>query len=289
MSQCPIPKCDNATGTRRRICRVHADELRDMLRSLVSTATHSGHRGPGALDYLDDACSGATKLGEQARHITEHDAPMPVNFNANSLQKSTAITIISWAIILHADIRTDLTIWGGHNAARQAATWLADNIEAIAYNEHVAQLHADIKRTITAIEHSINRRRPPRYCGPCPAPHPETPDRRCDAEITAHRRAKTIRCRQCKTEHQVDELIRENLDGLGHWHFHAHEVLRILDGFEIPISKTTFYRWRREGKLQPAHYDGAGKPLFLFADVQKLVEQSANKRTSNTPIHTTGA
>lgn len=285
---CAIPKCDNTA--RNQICGPHADELHDMLRALVAgELDRSGRRKPGWLDYLDDACSGQTKLGRQARHITEHDAPLPVNFNANALQRRTAETLVSWAIVLRASTVAYRPGMFDYQAPKRAATWIADNIEAVTCHEHVAQLHADIKRTTSAIKHAIDIRRPPRYCGPCTADHPDAPDLRCDFEITAHRRAKTVRCPRCKTEHQVDELIRENLAGIEDWHFRAHELLRIIGNFEIPVSKTTFYRWRREGKLRPAQYDTTGAPMFLFADVQKLVEQNTTKRTSNTPNQPTGA
>ncbi|UVO12828.1 hypothetical protein NM962_01265 [Mycobacterium sp. SVM_VP21] len=285
---CAIPKCDRTT--RQQICRPCADELHDMLRALVAgEIDRSGRQRPGWLDYLDDACSGQTKLGAQARHITEHDAPLPVNFNANALQRRTAETIVSWAIVLRASTVAYRPGMFPQQDPKLAATWIADNIEAVAYHEHVAQLHADIKRTTSAIKRAIDYRQPPRYCGPCIAPHPDAPDLRCDREITVHRRAKTARCPRCKTEHQVAELIRENLAGMEHWHFRAHELLRILDSFEVRVSKTTFYRWRREGKLLPSQYDTDDKPMFLFADVQKLIEQNTTKRTSNTPIQTTGA
>jgi hypothetical protein len=164
------------------------------------------------------------------------------------------------------------------------ATWLARNVSAIAADESAGMCYADIKHAVDAIERTINRPKPPRFCGPCPTiidedrcrfKEPHQHPHACGTALLAgykvingqHTEDTEVVCPTCKTTHNVELRIRNLLTDVSDWRFTQEELIGrqeaktpaaywfgILDllGERVPVR--TFRHARATGRLQACGY-----------------------------------
>lgn len=96
----------------------------------------------------------------------------------------------------------------------ELARLLAANTVAIARDSHVGECVADTKAATDAIDHRINRPKPPRLLGPCPIVLTHNYGKRiCCTELHAELDAIEIQCPTCKTTHNVEHLIDQQVNG----------------------------------------------------------------------------
>lgn len=273
------------------LCGRHVTELAEMLTDLPRLAQH-----------LDEAATGQTRLGERARRTRSDEAPMRVNLRASSLAERINATVVRWAQQLCEDrgieyrapriyptawpdpVPADAVVSDYATPFARVCYWLARNVNAIAAGEDAGDCFADVHAAIGGVLRVINRPIPPRFCGPCPAPHPDDEARRCGEALMASREAARVRCRACGADHDVDARLHALLTEVDHWRFTAAEILMIMETLGDPLPPRTFRHWRQTSVVRPAGWrrpDGrvslrsgtadGGKefePMFRLSDVR---------------------
>lgn len=161
---------------------------------------------------------------------------------------------------------------------------LAANIHNIARHQHAGQFLTELEHAVTAVDRTINRPIPPRYCGPCPTQqggthcgtrHERTGELQRTA-LLAPREATQITCHTCGITHDIAEIERKLWDEVGQWLLTPAEILLVMDYFGEPIAESTFRRWRAKGKI-PARGHRNGKPRYWIADIRPLRNQRKAK------------
>jgi hypothetical protein len=270
------------------LCNTCQNELHDMLLGL-----------PRWINYLADAIIGDTRMGDGGRRTGSDEAPLKVNLKASRIAddihtslKTRIADICETRAIPNPALRSSV----------QMAQWLANNIPAITAHETAGHIYTQIHAHITAIEKVINRPIPPRYAGPCPTivTDPDTHRKReCGTRLMAPRHASQVRCRECKTEHDVERIISRLLANVDHWRFTREELTGSRTGdwtgimglLDEPVSKSTFHKWSKDGSLKPNGYrrpDGTNgiarhsdddQPLYRLSRVRRLRTQERAKQS----------
>ena len=270
------------------LCNAHIAELRDMLHDLPRLAAH-----------LAEAATGQSKLGEPTRRTKSDEQPMRVNFRASDLVDQVNRTLVRWVQditeqrgLTYRALRIfppgyigylepgDMVSEYGSDTAK-LAFWLGHNAEAIAGGDDAGQCFGEIHDHMTRILATINRPVPPRFCGPCPAVHPDDDRKRCSQALMAKRDALEVTCPQCKTTHNVDDLLRRLMAEVDHWRFTRAEVLPIMATLGDKLSDRTFRHWRKLGIVKPCgyrrpdgrdafnHHSDADEPLYRLSEVRR--------------------
>jgi hypothetical protein len=270
-----VTECQNcARKSQLFFCAQCAAELREMLssldrRTLTNIKTGETKPGPGGLELLEDVALGRTRLGESARRSTEQNSPMPVNLAASEVLGDTHAMLAQWAETINTRVETL-----GMSAANLAAL-LARNVNAIAHHDNAGQCFTDIRNTIDTIERAINRPIPPRFLGPCPT---LVDAAECNTALTAGRDDREVRCPSCKSTHNVDDLLRRQVDRTRDMSFTIAELYgTIMPAVCEYIPMSTLRHWIVKDKLLPTGYDADGEPRFLLDDVRRLRDQKPQK------------
>ncbi|WP_306357434.1 MULTISPECIES: hypothetical protein [unclassified Nocardia] len=181
----------------------------------------------------------------------------------------------------HADALTEPA-----SALEQAAVWMACHPHELRAHEAAGDMLADITGATTAVRRVVDLPPDLRYLGPCPGILRDGST--CAAELLAERTVDWVRCRRCRTQHDVRTLERAAASAADEYLYTLGEVLRILAAVGEPVPRTTLYRWRREGKIEPRgwlHADRYGvritdhprgerdQPVFRLGDVRALARR----------------
>ncbi|MBO0882012.1 MAG: hypothetical protein J2P17_17060 [Mycobacterium sp.] len=164
---------------------------------------------------------------------------------------------------------------------------LATNTAAIAAHPDAGQCYNDIQKLCDDIEHRINRPKPPRYLGPCNARLTDNYGQRvCRTELTAQPDDIEIQCPECKTTHNVDKLLQQQIDDTDEMSFTITELQRtILPALRLNIPLRTLQHWSASSRLVPTGYDSAGDPKFLLGDVRRLHAAKPQKAPTGAAAH----
>lgn len=270
------------------LCNQHAADLRDMLDGL-----------PRWIGFLEETAYGLTRGGGNERRAKSDEQPMQMNPRASNLLDDVRNTLSTWVRELCETRGIDTP------ALKSAgcAAWLSQNVGAIACDPAAGECYADMARLVDVIERAINPPIPPRFAGPCPT-MVEDPrshlERECGNRLMAPPDATTVRCRACKQEHDIERLINRLLANVDHWRFTREELIGSRAGdwagvmglLEEPVSKTTFYRWAKEGALKVSGYrrpDGRqgvarhsedDEPTYQLGRVRRLRIEMASKQAA---------
>ena len=282
------------------LCNDHTAELRDMFTDLPRLASH-----------LAEAATGQTRLGEQARRAPSDEAPMRVNMKASDLLRNVNLTLVRWVqdicdtrgVTYRAlrivplgfayDLEPDEVRSEHTGDTAKLAYWLAQHVNSVAADESAGDCFDEIHAHIGRILAIINRPIPPRFCGPCPSPHPDDDARQCGLALMARREAVEVRCPQCENSHNVEDLLRRLLIEVDHWRFTVKEILMIMDTLGDRLSKRTFQHWRKTNTIRPSgwrrpdgrvtlrQHDGDdGEPMYRLSDVRRAKARTATTTTA---------
>lgn len=296
------------------LCPICIRELRDMLTALAGVTLAYGERAAGWLEHLYEAATGQAKFGQMLRYARTDESPLKFNEKASDLLAYAESVLTEWVRdlceqrgITWAPVRSvELAFIGpllpewrrlpaDYRATPvDAAEWLSAHVSAIASDEGAGVAYREIKELVDDIEHLIDRPRPRRFCGPCPAQldqehrkdcgkaHPHA----CGVALMADREATEVKCPACKTTHDVHEVTAQALTDIGDWSFTQHELLHVvLPAFSQPVPARTFRSWCHGRKLIPVKYrrpDGtdsltwtgpADKPMYQLSDVRQLRDE----------------
>ena len=242
------------------LCNNHTDELRDMFNELPRLASH-----------LAEAATGQTRLGEPARRTRSDEQPMRINLRASDLLDDVNRILVRWVQDMcdsHAVVYRAPDDGDGDTA--KLAIWLGHNVNAIAAGDDAGMCMDEISAAVHRILTTINRPIPPRFCGPCPSPHPDDDSRRCNYQLTARGDAIEITCPQCTNTHNTDDLWQRMLIEVGPMRFTVEEIHAMMSRFGEPLSDRTFRHWRKIGTVKPSGYrrhDGKTTAMYRLSDV----------------------
>lgn len=277
------------------LCQPHIDELRDMFADLPRLAAH-----------LAEAATGQTRLGERSRRTKSDEAPMRVNLKASDLLDHVNATLIRWVRdlcdsrgitykalrIVHpatvvGDAEPDEVVSEYSTDTAKLAFWLARHVDAVACDESAGDCFDEIHAHIGRILSMINRPVPPRFCGPCPTTDTVDDRRQCGMALMAKRDAIEVRCPQCDSTHNVEELLRRLLAEVDHWRFTRKEILLIMATLGDTLSERTFQQWRAKGTVKPrgwrrpdgrislTHHGDGDEPVYRLSDIRTAKNRSA--------------
>lgn len=169
------------------------------------------------------------------------------------------------------------------NTSSAMALWLAKNVSAIAAQESAAECCDDVAVIIKQVERIVNRPTPPRAIGPCitdPAPDEILEKRResgdlstrCNLELTAAHKAKSVTCPQCKITHaDVEAVVDQNISEMGEMNM----TIRMLVDVVLPrlnetVPQRTLEQWIKRGWLTVRGHDEHGAQMVRLNDVRDL-------------------
>lgn len=281
------------------LCNACTGELRDMFYDLPRLAAH-----------LAEAATGQTRLGEPTRRTKSDEQPMRVNLRASDLVDNVNRTLVRWvqeitdqrgvtyrAIRIHPPGYVgylepgDMVSEYGSDTAK-LAFWLGQHTDSIAGDEAAGDCFREIRDHMTRILATINRPVPPRFCGPCPASHPDDDRKRCSTALMAKRDAIEVVCPCCETTHNVDDLMRRLLAEVDHFRLTRKEVLLIMATLGDKLSDRTFRHWRKLGIVKPCGYrrpDGRDAFNRHGDDDEPLYRLSEVRRAKYKTLTTTGS
>ena len=281
------------------LCTHCIGELRDMFYDLPRLAAH-----------LAEAATGQAKLGEPTRRTKSDEQPMPVNLRASDLADQVNRTLVRWvqdicdtngvtyrALRIHPPgyvgyVEPGEMVSENGTVTAQLSFWLGAHTESVAGNESAGDCFNEISDHMTRILATINRPVPPRFCGPCPASHPDDDRKRCSQALMAKREALEVICPQCKTVHNVDNLMVRLMAEVDHWRFTRKETLLIMSTLGDKLSDRTFRHWRKLGIVKPCGYrrpDGRDAFTRHGDDDEPLYRLSEVRRAKYKTLTTTGS
>lgn len=222
------------------------------------------------------------------------DVPLALAWEAADAAWAVRNTLGTWARIVHEEHGAPLPTWPrlrplpeGVEGPRQLIAvpdrrpttimaWLAGHVGWLRMQQHAAEAFDELHDVVRTLRRTVDS--PPAlwYAGPCWQPDEE--GTRCAQEMYAVTEARTVRCRQCGTEHDADErkawLIAQARD-VDTYAGHLASALAAL-GYEIPAG--TIRSWAHRDELTQRGEDGKHRPLYRVGDVLDLAERAAEAR-----------
>jgi hypothetical protein len=156
------------------------------------------------------------------------------------------------------------------------ALLVAANVHVIANREDAGKCLADARWMVEAIEKSINRPRPKKYCGNCPSLTED--EDRCATPLYANSHDDNqVTCWRCKCTYVIEDLIKGSLDNAKGLLYSERETLDIMAQIGRHIPRGTWWTWKQRGIIVNRNEWGA-EPRFLLEDVQSAYEERVGKR-----------
>ncbi|WP_148310483.1 hypothetical protein [Nocardia otitidiscaviarum] len=189
---------------------------------------------------------GATMIGDQPLNALHNTVTTWARAVAEDLAVSPHIGG-AWLVHLTEQHRGDTPRDGatlplvalGH--LEQAAVWLAQHRNTLRAYEAALELLHDVTAAVDRLRAMTDHRPELRYLGPCPD---------CSAELRAERGASWVRCRACRTQHEIARIEAEARAAAENRLFTLVELLRVLGALGAPVAKRTLYRWAGEHKFE---------------------------------------
>lgn len=182
-------------------------------------------------------------------------------------------------------------IRGPGSTAAGMARWLAKHVHAIASQDGAEVFCDEMSDATKAIERIVNRPPPHRSLGPCitdPAPDDVLDKRRedgdyqtrCNMELTAGHKAKSVTCPQCKATHEdVEAVVSQNFKEMGGMNFTIRQLVDVvLPKLDEPVPQRTLERWVKCGWLEVRGNDESGVNMVRLNDVRDLRDSRPRNR-----------
>jgi len=153
-----------------------------------------------------------------------------------------------------------------------AAAFLAGQLEWLRHRREALEAFGELRDAARDLERLVGRPRDLWYAGPCQAELADGSE--CKADLYAAPAARTVRCRECKAEHDAaalrEWLLTEAVDVLAH----AELIARALTALEMDdVTPARVRGMARHGRLVAHGVDPAGRPLYRVGDVLDVIEE----------------
>lgn len=215
-----------------------------------------------------------------------------VNLAARDKLDETWNALTTWARVLLDHGAGDLP---DPVTARSLATWLAERINAVRYDEAGEQMHTGITKLRGQLVHLVDRAPSRVYAGPCHAP---LADGRCERPLYAWPGDEPILCDGfgaessydvgCRAEHTRAERaewllaeLEDMLMPLAFWQAWLPELLKERLDDIAPRSVVT--AWVRQGRLVAKSINKDAVELFRGGDMVRLMHGYRSKRYAPRP------
>jgi hypothetical protein len=160
-----------------------------------------------------------------------------------------------------------------HLGVAIAASWLAEHgqLEWLRHQREAAEAMTDLREAAREVERIVDRPRDRWYAGPCWADLPS--EERCEVELYAVPGARTVRCPECKTEHDAAARKQWLLDEARDALVHAELMARALTALGIEdVTPARVRGMARHGRLMAKGTNAAGDPTYRVGDVLDVIE-----------------
>lgn len=280
------------------LCQRCTNEIRELL---VGKRIHEDRSQPGICWYigrLTEQAYGQSKLG--------------ISNGAKSSREGYALLVDKRAIELLDRIRATLWHWQTQLATDKAhrdrdsgapastlsdfqpsvgittpalARWVANrHMKALRRHPNSYQLHAALLSYAKQAWRIINRP-PDMCCGPCPtmlAPlRGEKDAKPCGTLLYAEERESRVKCPRCRMRHDVEQLRDALRHTVTDMLFTGPELLRLMETrLNDRLPKPTFYKYVKDGRLQPRSIANDGVKFYTYNDVCEAREKPAPTRQS---------
>lgn len=150
--------------------------------------------------------------------------------------------------------------------------------------EEAPQAKRDIEHAVGRLRSTVDRRTDRVYLGRCGSvdyldettPDPESVP--CPEDLYAHPKAKTVTCRVCEAEHDVDGLREHLLHLVEDQLAHAAWISQALSRLEVPIAEATVRSWAARDRLVQRGVDARKRPLYRIGDALDLVREETARQ-----------
>jgi hypothetical protein len=160
-----------------------------------------------------------------------------------------------------------------HLGVAIAASWLAEHgqLEWLRHQREAAEAMTDLREAAREVERIVDRPRDRWYAGPCWADLPS--EERCEVELYAVPGARTVRCPECKTEHDAAARKQWLLDEARDALVHAELMARALTALGVEdVTPARVRGMARHGRLVAKGVNSAGDPTYRVGDVLDVIE-----------------
>jgi hypothetical protein len=290
------------------ICASCTNQLRDLLRSLVTGPEVAGRPSSGLLEDLADVVLKRTKLGSGAGHRKRGD-DMPALYepdteNGKRTKQAEAVMLLDAIGNGLSTIVRDICESRGAEypalGTTGCARWLATNVGAIACDESAGVWHGEIHGYVRRIEHVIDRPMRRVWLGPCPTWNDQT-RKACGTDLHAREDAIEVYCRACRATHNCNRLKLLQQGDLDREPITWEQLLKAnrYQPDEFKVSERTLQVWRKAGKLKPrgwlrpnGRHGGTQRstddePLYRWSDVRKLRAEKPQRVATGAAAHKT--
>jgi hypothetical protein len=198
----------------------------------------------------------------------------PVPFDDVRAERAAAVgnTLATWARHVAEARGVEIPHRPGVPGAAVVAGWLADQLEWLRHQREAAEAMSDLREAAREVERIVDRPRDRWYAGPAgriclPAAGARWSCTRC-------RVRGTVRCPECKAEHDAAARKQWLLDEARDALVHAELMARALTALDIEdVTPARVRGMARHGRLMAKGTNSAGDPTYRVGDVLDVVEE----------------
>lgn len=241
--------CGAATGDGSQLCAGDTAMLRNLLRAV-----------PDAMRELTITLTKRSRTrpptGPQVAAPEIDPVKMPFNVGASRAKSDLKAVLAGWTRLVaeerpaRLDCRENPTSMSG---------WLLQHIDWLRHYSGAADMLAEVRDTVQAVERNIDIREQLVYVGPCGGS--------CPGDLWAWPDAPTVTCRECFTVWDVEERKRRNVTVARNIVAPAELIATALTSNGVPVTAERIYKWRARGWLVPVSTSPTGRHSFRLGDV----------------------
>lgn len=225
---------------------------------------------PGLLDQLEITITRQDRLTAGSAPTTgTKERPLPFNEKAAEVRNDLLIILDYWArqvLAFDARITPD-----GPTACR----WMLDYMGRVRTHERAARLHHQVRVGVSSALRAIDRPAERVFAGPCMA---VMGDIECREDLYARPGAETVRCRLCRSEHDVAARREWMLGQVRNESADAALMASILNQLGFAIHSSTIRRYASEERLEVVGTDSNSTPKYLIGQVIDVFFEKKERR-----------
>lgn len=267
--------CGSPTGDGGHLCRIHTDDLRADLQSLlphmVQRATRQ-ERVPGIVEDLDVTITRQDRMQSEKHGGRSATRPLPWNEHASIKQFELNATLNAWALDVSKirEDERDQLIHAHHSDTAAVAEWLLRNLNTLRHHPEANTAHDEITDAIFEARRAVDRPIERIFAGPCGEPIKDA-----DGEPTAvmctedlyGAPGKPMAVCKCGARHAMSERRKWMLDCLEDQVAHSGLLSGLVTNLGVPIASSTIRKYASAGRIKVISVDSNRRPLYRIGDV----------------------